>query len=64
MKIFVEQYRLEKDLSQSELSRQSGVAKSHINQIEHGKTNPSIETMCKLSNALNVPLCKLVSCND
>jgi len=63
VKIFVEQYRVENELSLSELSRRSGVAKSHISQIEAGNSNPTVETMCKLSKALNVPICKLLSCD-
>ena len=63
MKILVEQYRLEKGLSVSELSRRSGVAKSHISYIEGGRTSPTLETLCKISKALDVPCCKLFSCD-
>ena len=63
MKIFVEQHRLEQKLSVAELSRRSEVARSNIRYIEDGEISPTIETMCKLSKALNVPLCKLISCD-
>ena len=62
MKIFVEQYRIEKNLTLSELSRMSGVAKSHISNIESGEKNPTILTLCKLAKALDVPCCELFSC--
>jgi len=64
MKIFVEQYRIEKGLSLSELSRMSGVAVSHIHNIEGDTKNPTIATLCKISKALGVPCCKLFSCDD
>ena len=63
MKIFVEQHRLEKGLSLSELSRMSGVAVSHIHNIESGLKVPSITILCKLSKALNVPCGDLFSCD-
>ena len=63
MKIFVELYRLERKLSLSELSRMSGVAISHIHNIEGGLKVPSITILCKLSKALNVPCCDLFSCD-
>ena len=63
MRIFVEQYRIEKNLTLSELSRMSGVAKSHISNIESGDKTPTIKTLCKLSKALDVPCCQLFSCD-
>jgi len=63
MKIFVEQYRTEKGLTLSELSRMSGVAKSHISYIESGEKTPTIKTLCKLAKALNVPCCQLFACD-
>ena len=63
MQIFVEEYRLKKDLSLSELSRCSRVAKSHIHGIEGGITVPTIVTLCKLAKALNVPCSDLFSCD-
>jgi len=64
MKIFVEKYRLEKGLSLSELARRSDMAKSHLSYIEDGTTSPTIDTLCKISKALEVPCCELFSCDD
>jgi len=64
MKIFVEQFRLEKGLSLSELSRMSGVAVSHIHNIEGGHKIPTLTVLCKLARALEVPCSKLFSCDD
>ena len=62
MKIYVEKYRLEKGLSLSELARKSAIAKSHLSYIENGETSPTIDTLCKISKALNVPCSDLFSC--
>lgn len=64
MKIFVEQIRLEKGLSLSELSKRSGVAISHIHNIENGSKIPTITILCKLAKALDVPCSNLYSCED
>lgn len=64
MKVYVEKVRLEKGLSLSELSRKSGVAKSHISNIECGLKYPTLPTLCKIANALGVPASELFSCDD
>lgn len=43
-------------LSLSELSDQSGVAKSIISQIERNETNPTLSTVWRLAQALDVPI--------
>ena len=53
--------RTRKNLTDRELARISGVSKSQINQIEDGKANPTIHTLCSLSLALGVPPCDLFS---
>lgn len=64
MKIFIEKVRLEKGLSLSELARMSGVAKSHISNIESGEKYPTLPTLCKIAKALDVPAASLFSCED
>lgn len=62
MKIYVDIVRMSKNVSIRELAVKSGVAKSHIERIEAGETNPTISVMCKLAKALNVDVGKLFSC--
>ena len=49
--------RLREDLklSMDELARVSGVSKSMLAQIERGEGNPTISTLWKISNGMNVP---------
>jgi len=63
VKIFVEKYRLEQKLTLAELARRSGVAVSHIHNIENGNSDMTLTTLCKLAKALNVPACNLFSCD-
>lgn len=55
----IRSFRLESALSVSELARRAGVSKSLVSQIEHNKTNPSVETVQALAAALEVPLFSL-----
>lgn len=51
----IKRLREEKKLSMDELSRLSGVSKSMLAQIERGEGNPTISTLWKLSNGMQVP---------
>ena len=46
--------RLELDMSQSELSEESGIPQADISRIECGRANPTIKTVEKLLGALNL----------
>jgi transcriptional regulator with XRE-family HTH domain len=46
--------------SLTELARRAGIAKSTLSQLESGTGNPSLETLWALSNALGVPLSRLI----
>lgn len=50
----IQRLRKNYNLSLSELSEQSGVAKSIISQIERNETNPTLATIWRLSQALDV----------
>ena len=52
----VQRLRKAYNLSLSELSEQSGVAKSIISQIERNETNPTLSTIWRLSQALDVSI--------
>jgi DNA-binding XRE family transcriptional regulator len=51
--------RAKKGLSQRDVHRLTGVAQSHISEIESGTSNISIDTMVKLATVVNQPLWKL-----
>lgn len=48
-----------KGMAQSEIERRTGLLRCYISRVENGHTVPSIETLEKLSRALEVPLYQL-----
>jgi len=61
----IQRLRKAYNLSLSELAEQSGVAKSIISQIERNETNPTLATIWRLSQALDVSIERfLVSSDD
>lgn len=52
--------RLESGLSQEELANASRLHRTYVSQIERGMKSPSLDSMNRLANALNLPLERLV----
>ena len=55
----IRNYRTAKSLSQEKLAELSGCHHTYIGQIERGEKNATIESIEKISTALNVPLSRL-----
>lgn len=53
--------RIKANLTDRQLAALSGISKTQINQVESGKANPTIHTLCALALALNVSPCDLFS---
>jgi transcriptional regulator with XRE-family HTH domain len=51
--------REEKALSQGDIEKASGLLRCYISRVEHGHTVPSLETLERFSDALEVPLYRL-----
>src|SRR5688572_28908909 len=60
----IQRLRKAYNLSLSELAEQSGVAKSIISQIERNETNPTLATIWRLSQALDVSIEKVLAAAD
>ena len=60
----VQRLRKAYNLSLSELSEQSGVAKSIISQIERNETNPTLATIWRISQALDVSIERVLQDRD
>lgn len=53
----IKKYRLQKELSLSELADRAGVAKSYLSSIERNlQSNPSVQFLEKISSVLNIPV--------
>ena len=53
--------RREKGLSQEVLSGLAGIARTHLTMIENGTMHPTIETLCKIAQALGLRTSELLS---
>jgi len=60
----VQRLRKASNYSLSELSEHSGVAKSIISQIERNETNPTLATIWRLAQALDVSIEKMLQRSD
>lgn len=63
MQIHLKAVREQKQISIRQLAKKSGVARSHIEKIENGRSNPTIFVICKLAKALEVSAYDLFSCD-
>jgi len=55
----IRQIREQKKLSQGDLERKTGLFRCYISRVENGHTVPSVETLEKFAQALEVPLYQL-----
>lgn len=55
----IRNYRTENGLSQEKLAEMSGCHPTYIGQVERGEKNATLESIAKISSAMNVPLSKL-----
>ena len=53
------QLREEKNLSQGDIEKRTGLLRCYISRVENGHTVPAIETLEKMARALEVPLYQL-----
>lgn len=56
----VRAYRIHRSWTLDVLAARASVSKGMLVQIEQGRTNPSIATLCRLADGLGVPLARLV----
>lgn len=59
MKILLSQIMYERNISDRQLERMSGVSKSTIHRIVNEETSPTLETLEKLAIALHVRISDL-----
>jgi transcriptional regulator with XRE-family HTH domain len=51
--------RDQKELSQGDIEKRTGLLRCYVSRVENGHTVPAIETLEKLARALEVPLYQL-----
>ena len=54
-------FRKRKNISQEVLSGLSAIGRTHLSAIERGERKPTLETLYRISRALNVSMCEIVA---
>jgi transcriptional regulator with XRE-family HTH domain len=52
-------WRTQKNLSQGDIEKRTGLLRCYLSRIENGHTVPSVDTLQKMARALEVPLYRL-----
>jgi transcriptional regulator with XRE-family HTH domain len=56
--------REEKNLSQGDIEKRTGLLRCYISRVENGHTVPSVDTLEKMARALEVPMYRLFTDED
>lgn len=56
----VKLFRIEKGFSQGDIEKRTGLLRSYLSRVENGHTTPSLNTLRRLADALEVDLAVLV----
>jgi len=56
----IARFRTERALTQEVLSGLSDIGRTHLSAIERGERKPTLETLYRISNALELPMSEIV----
>jgi transcriptional regulator with XRE-family HTH domain len=59
--VAIRKQRRDRDLSQEALADRAHLNVGQLGQLERGRGNPTFTTLCRISEALELPLSKLFS---
>lgn len=60
----IKEIRINRGLTQKELSKLSGISESYIGDLERNEKEPTISILCKLAKALKVDIKELFNYED
>lgn len=49
-------HRLQKGLSQGDIEKRTGLLRCYLSRVENGHTVPSLDTLAKIAQALDLPI--------
>lgn len=52
----IRNFRLQKGMSQGDIEKRTGLLRCYLSRVENGHTVPSLDTLAKIANSLDVPL--------
>lgn len=57
----IARFRADKGMTQEVLSGFADIARGHLAMIERGERKPTLETLYKISNALDIPMSRIIT---
>jgi transcriptional regulator with XRE-family HTH domain len=54
-------YRLQKGLSQGDIEKKTGLLRCYLSRVENGHTVPSLDTLSKIAQSLDLPIAQFFS---
>src|SRR5471030_2949614 len=52
----IRNYRLQRGMSQGDIEKRTGLLRCYLSRVENGHTVPSLDTLAKIAQALDIPL--------
>ena len=52
----IKSYRADRGLSQGDIERRTGLLRCYLSRVENGHTVPSLDTLSKIAQALDLPI--------
>ena len=59
----IRNFRLQKGMSQGDIEKRTGLLRCYLSRVENGHTIPSLDTLAKISAAMEVPLAQFFAEN-
>ncbi len=59
--VTIRTFRLQRGLSQGDIEKRTGLLRCYLSRVENGHTVPSLETLTKIAQALELPLAHFFS---
>ena len=60
----IRNYRLQKGMSQGDIEKRTGLLRCYLSRVENGHTIPSLDTLAKIANAMEMPLAQFFAGNE
>lgn len=52
----IRNFRLQKNMSQGDIEKRTGLLRCYLSRVENGHTIPSLDTLAKIATAMELPL--------
>jgi transcriptional regulator with XRE-family HTH domain len=59
----IRNFRLQKGMSQGDIEKRTGLLRCYLSRVENGHTIPSLDTLAKIANSMELPLAQFFTDN-